>query len=304
MDWLPSSRLFAAHLSTLSEDGCPSKTAAWPSPIAYAFLAGAGLAGILVLSIWSILATSGNAWIQIVNRSDLPIFTSSGLFPPSFAVVTSTYLFTRPTIDIDNRMLLPFFVCIVMTLFDAFALWQAGWPSDGKLTTLKTARSKDWRSSLQRMVFSRGWTLVFQIPAWLVAAARLAWYVLKCRIWLPFITTGWISNRLPLGAPQDHPGCQCSSAGSAGHFKTTGSCSCFDGRPIYGVWVSFPKTRQFKLHLMEPFPGDPAQAVFVPREPLLVVFNDFSSQFQDLKCRQSNDQPGNLLDGLKVYGTH
>lgn len=267
-------------------------------------LAGAGLAGILALSIWAITRLRKKADTG-EHRSDLPIFSYFGLSAFFFVVVLLlTYLFTRPTIDVDNRMLLPFFVCSVITLFGAFALWQAAWSGDKKLASLKTACSSGWQSALRNTVQSNGWKLVFQGLAWLVAAACLAWYIPQAQ------------NMVILYHKGD--GLTAYRWGRSEIIQTVSSLPdnqpvisndwqlllLWTGRPIYGIWVSFPKTRPIQTTPYGTLPGDPAQDVFCSKGAALVVFNDFSSQFQNLNGRGSNDQPDNLLEGLKLYGTY
>ena len=267
-------------------------------------LAGSGLAGILALSIWAIARLRKKTGTA-EPRSDLPIFSYFGLSAFFFVVVLLiTYLFTRPTIDIDNRMLLPFFVCSVITLFGAFALWQSAWSGDKKLAGLKTAWSTGRQSALRQTVSSKGWNLVFQGLAWLVAAACLAWYIPQAQ------------NMVTLYHKGD--GLTAYRWGRSEIIQTVSSLPdnqpvisndwqlllLWTGRPIYGIWVSFPKTRPIQTTPYGTIPGDPAQDVFCSKGAALVVFNDFSSQFQNLKGRGSNDQPDNLLEGLKLYGTY
>jgi hypothetical protein len=76
------------------------------------------------------------------------------------------------------------------------------------------------------------------------------------------------------------------------------------GRPIYGIWVSFPKTRPIQTTAYGTIASDPAQAVFCSKGAALVVLNDFSSQFQNLKGRLPGDDPENLFGSLKLYGKY
>jgi hypothetical protein len=241
-------------------------------------LAGAGLAGMLALSAWAILRLRKKA-LPEAGRSDLPIFTYFGLSAFFFGIVLLlTYLFTRPTIDIDNRMLLPFFVCCVMTLYGAFALWQAAW--------------------------SRGWKLSFQILAWLVAALCLAWYIPQAQAKVAFYHNGdgltayhWgnseiiqVVNALPDDRPVISNDWQL--------------LLLWTGRPIYGIWVSFPAAPPVQETPYGTLQSDPAQLVFCSRGAALVVFNDFPSQFQSRLGDLPGDPLQKLFAGLKVYGTY
>ena len=267
-------------------------------------LAGAGLVGTLALSIVAILRLRKKEQTE-ADRSDLPIFSYFGLSAIFFVVVLLlTYLFTRPTIDIDNRMLLPFFVCSVMTLFGAFALWQAAWSPDGKVAVLKTGGSRGLQSVFRPVAATQGWKLVFQILAVLVAAACLAWYIPQAKNMVTFYHKGdgltayrWGQSTLMQAVsalPQAQPVIS----------NDWQLLLLWTGRPIYGIWVSFPKTRPIQTTAYGTIASDPAQAVFCSKGAALVVLNDFSSQFQNLKGRLPGDDPENLFGGLKLYGKY
>jgi hypothetical protein len=267
-------------------------------------LAGAGLVGILALSTWAILrlrkkASSGE------NRPDLSIFAYFGLSAFFFvAVLLVTYLFTRPKIDIDNRMLLPLFVCCVMTLYGAFTLWQAAWSRDGNLALLKMAWSQGWKSALRKVVWSNGWKIVFLILAWLVAAACLVWYIPKVQDMLTFYHKGdgltayhWGHSKIIQAVsalPDDQPVIS----------NDWQLLLLWTGRPIYGTWVSFPTTSPIQSTSYGTLQSDRAQVLFCSEGAALVVFNDFSSQFPSKLGKISSEQVKRLFEGLKVFGTY
>ena len=90
------------------------------------------------------------------QKTGMQIFAFFGLSSLTFlTVLIVTYLFTSPTIDIDNRMLLPLFVGSTMAFYGAFALWQAAW--------------------------FKGWKRVFQALPWLIAVLCVAWYMPQTR---------------------------------------------------------------------------------------------------------------------------
>ncbi len=267
-------------------------------------LAGAGLAGILALSTWAILRLRKKA-SSAENRSDLSIFAYFGMSAFFFvAVLLVTYLFTRPKIDIDNRMLLPLFVCCVMTLYSAFNLWQVAWSRDGNLALLKITWSTGWKSVLRKAAWSNGWKIFFQSLAWLVAAACLVWYIPKAQDMLTFYHKG-----------------DGLTAYHWGHSKIIQAVSAlpdnqpvisndwqllllWTGRPIYGTWVSFPTTSPIQTTPYGTLQSDRAQVVFCSQGAALVILNDFSSQFPGKLGKISSDQVKKLFEGLKVYGTY
>ncbi len=267
-------------------------------------LAGAGLAGILALSAWAILRLRKKT-LREADRSDLPIFSFFGLSAFFFVIVLLlTYLFTLPTIDIDNRMLLPFFVCCVMALYGAFALWQAAWSREGLPNIWKAAWSKGWKHAMQQTIWARGWELAFQILAWLVAAACLAWYIPQARNNVSFYHNGdgltayhWGHSQI-IQAVSELPENQPVIS------NDWQLLLLWTGRPIHGVWVTFPATLPIQTTSYGSLQSDPAQAVFCSQAGALVVFNDFSSQLKSRASSITSDQIENLFEGLRVYGTY
>jgi hypothetical protein len=267
-------------------------------------LAGAGLAGILALSTWSILRLRKKGGSD-ESRSDLPIFSYFGLSAFFFvAVLLLTYLFTRPTIDIDNRMLLPLFVCCVMSLYGAFALWQAAWSRDGKLAMLQTFSSKGLKSALWKSGWANAWKITFQFLACLVAAVCLVWYIPKAQEMVTFYHKGdgltayrWGNSEIiqvVKALPDNRPVIS----------NDWQLLLLWTGRPIYGVWVSFPTTSPIQTTPYGTLQNDPAQVVFCSQGAALVIFNDFSSQSRSKLSKVSEAQLENLFEGLKVYGTY
>ncbi len=65
---------------------------------------------------------------EIDQKPDTFVLAYFGLSSFTYlAVLIISYLFVLPTIAIDNRMLLPLFVGILMGLLGAYALWQKAW---------------------------------------------------------------------------------------------------------------------------------------------------------------------------------
>jgi hypothetical protein len=241
-------------------------------------LAGAGLAGFLALSSWAILRLQKRAGSED-NRSDLPIFIFFGLSTFFYVVVLLlTYLFTRPTIDIDNRMLLPLFVCCVMTLYGAFALWQAAW--------------------------SKSWKLVFQILAWLVAALCLVWYIPQTQNKVTLYHGGDGLTAYHWGRSQIIQAVSALPGNQPVISNDWQLLLLWTGRPIYGIWVSLPAKAPLQTTSYGTLQSDRAQVVFCSQAAALVVFNDFSSQIKSRLGDIPDDQLQNLFKGLKVYGTY
>jgi hypothetical protein len=263
-------------------------------------LAGAGGLGILALSAWSIVRLSKKSRSE-VRRIDLPIFTYFGLSALFFvAVLLVTYLFTRPVIDIDNRMLLPLFVCCVMTLYGAFALWQAAWSKEGGLSLLRAVWSRGWKSTVRETIRAKGWKIAFQVLAWLVAAACLVWYIPQARETVRLYHKGdgltayrWGRSEIiqtVMALPEDQPIIS----------NDWQLLLLWTGRPIYGVWVSLPSKTDVQKTPYGTLESDPAQSMFCSQGAALVIFNDFSSQ-----ARSKIGKDGDFLfKGLTVFGNY
>ena len=241
-------------------------------------LEGAGLVGILALSIWAIVRLRKRS-IPEGNCSDQSIFTFFSLSAFFFvAILLLTYLFTRPVIDIDNRMLLPLFVCCVLTLYGAIALWQAAW--------------------------TRGWNLAFQILAWLVAALCLVLYIPQTHAKViqyhegdGFTTYYWGHSQIIQAVsalPKNQPVIS----------NDWQLLLLWTGRPVYGMWVSFPDTRPIQTTPYGTLQSDRAQVVFCSQGAALVILNDFLSQLRSNVGDIPDNQIQNLFRGLKVYGTY
>ena len=76
------------------------------------------------------------------------------------------------------------------------------------------------------------------------------------------------------------------------------------GRPIYGIWVSFPATLPVQTTPYGTLQNDRAQDVFCSQNAALVVFNDFSSQSGGKPGKIPGSEIQKLFVGLKVFGTY
>jgi hypothetical protein len=267
-------------------------------------LAAAGLGGILALSTWAIIRLRKKSRSD-EGRTDLPIFSYFGLSSFfSVGVLLLTYLFTRPKIDIDNRMLLPLFVCCVMTLYGAFALWQTAWSREGSLDLTKKAWLKNWKSILWKTAWSNGWKRFFQTLAWLVAAVCLAWYVPQAQNMVTFYHKGDGLTAYRWGHSELIQAVDALPVNQPVISNDWQLLLLWTGRPIYGIWVSFPEKSQVQTTPYGTLLSDQAQVVFCSQGAALVVLNDFSSQARS----KLGDGPGtqflNAFEGLKVYGTY
>jgi hypothetical protein len=71
--------------------------------------------------------------LQAGSSGDLQIFAVFGLSSLAYvAALALTYLFTRPAPDIDDRMLLPLYAGVVMSMLGAFSSWRNAWLQNRK----------------------------------------------------------------------------------------------------------------------------------------------------------------------------
>jgi hypothetical protein len=187
-----------------------------------------------------------------------------------------TYLFTHPTIDVDNRMLLPLFVGCVMSFYAAWAVWQAAW----------------FRDKLRLLQF---------LP-WLIALLCVAWYFPQTRDEVRLFHAGdgltvYYWNRSDLiQAVRSLPASQPVISNDWELLQL------WTGRPIYGFWNTFPSKPSIQATAYGSIPADPVQVVFCSKGAALVIVNDFPGQFQTQVGKAYDYQ--NLFNGLPVFGSY
>jgi hypothetical protein len=210
------------------------------------------------------------------SAKSMPVFiffSLSLLFYLAFLV--ETYLFTLPTIDIDNRMLLPIYVCLVMTLLAAFSTWKEAW-LEGKLRWL-------------------------QALPWIAAALCAYWYIpqsldkidqyhqgegLTAYFWNHSDTIEAV-RKLPANV-------QVIS-------NDWELLLLWTDRPIHGFWNTFP-TSQTTTYGTNPV--DAVQTLFCSQQAALVVFKDFSTQYESQGDEPLTNPEKVLMGALNVYGIY
>ena len=211
------------------------------------------------------------------SNSGKRIFTFFGLSSLLFVLVLIlTYLFTHPTIDVDNRMLLPLFAGSVMSFYAAWAVWQAAW-FKGKLRLL-------------------------QLLPWLIALVCVAWYIPQMRDQANTFHAGDGLTAYHWNRADIIQAVRALPAGQAVISNDWELLQLWTGRPIYGFWNTFPARPPVQATAYGSVPGDPVQAVFCQKGAALVIVNDFRGQFQTQIGKAYDDQV--LFAGLPVYGTY
>ena len=239
---------------------------------------GIGLVIILALSILADRRIRKDS-SEPVNKSGIHIFSYFGLSSLAFiGVLVATYLFTHPTIDIDNRTLLPFYVSTVMGLLGGVALWQQAW--------------------------FRGGMSFLQIIPWLITAVCVVWYFPQTRNEIEFYHSGdgltayhWNTSETIQAVrdlPPDRPVIS----------NDWELLLLWTGRPIYGLWNTFPSALPVQTATYGTNPADKAQSIFCEKGAALVIFNDFQSEYKNQIGDFSAGQFAKLFAGLTVYGQY
>jgi hypothetical protein len=217
------------------------------------------------------------------DGSGMRVFAFFGLSSLLFlAVLVLTYLFTRPTIDVDNRMLLPLYVGSVMAFYAAFAVWQAAW-FKGKLWLLRS------------------------LP-WLVAAVCVLWYYPQTREKMEFYRAGDGLNAGLTAYRWDRAGIiQAVRSLPDGQPVISNDWELlllWTGRPVHGFWNSFPAAMPIQSGAYGTLTDDPVQSLFCEQGAALVIFNDFPAQFQAHVGDTYLHLVPYLFAGLTVSGTY
>ena len=213
------------------------------------------------------------------RKSGSHIFTFFGLCSLTFmAVLIATYLFTYPTIDIDNRMLLPLYVCTVMTLLGGFSLWHSAW--------------------------FKGRMRMLQILPWLIATICVYWYFPLTRELVKFYHPGdgltayhWNDSKIIQAVralPSDQPVIS----------NDWELLLLWTGRPIYGFWNTFPSEAPVQTTAYGTDRRDRMQSLFCEQGAALVIVDGFRTQFEAQVDSVSLDQIPSLFNGLTVYGVY
>jgi len=241
--------------------------------------------GLLGISVIVVAGLSFLAWrwlrmdsVPNDRRYDAPIFVHFGLSALFYVVILiATYLFTLPTIDINNRILLPLYVSSVIALFGAFALWQMAW-----------FRGRLW------------W---LQILPWLIGTLCVYWYIPQVQKLAMFYHTGdgltayrWDHSETinaVRSLPSDKPVIS----------NDWELLLLWTDRPIYGLWLTFPTGSPQEVRYGANS-ADPAQMVFCEQGAALVVFDDFSSQVRTQIGESYLDRLPTLFAGLSVFGKY
>ncbi len=203
------------------------------------------------------------------------LFTYFGFSGAAYlAVVAGTYLFTNPTIDIDNRILLPLFVCVVMGILAAGALWEPAW-----------------------LTGHRRW---LQALPWAVVVLCCWWYfpqslnIIKNLHQGSGLTAYKWKNAALIQAVRDLP------VGQSVISNDWELLMLWTQRPIRQFWNTFSS---LPTGAIESGQIRTAQSSFCEKGAAVAVFNDYSMQYAS-RYEVSPYQVPDLFTGLRVYGQY
>jgi hypothetical protein len=241
-------------------------------------LTGLGLVVVLVLSLLAKrkLGNDSNAGIQESGLLILSFFGLSSL--TGLVVLTCSYIFASPTLTMDNRMLLPFYVTGVMTLSGGFALWHCAW----------------FRGRMQ---------ILQSIPC-LMMVVCVIWYFPQTKEMISSLHPGvgytafrWDRAALIQAVRSLPP----DKAVISDEWELL---LLWTGRPIYNIWNTFPSTPPVHISMYGTDQHDSTQSLFCEQGAALVIFDDFATNFRIEVGEFYLDQVPHLFEGLSVFGDY
>jgi 4-amino-4-deoxy-L-arabinose transferase-like glycosyltransferase len=212
------------------------------------------------------------------SKNDLPIFLYFGLSVLSYLLVLiATYLFTQPTIDINDRTLLPFFVCLIIGILAAFSLWQTAWfEQHGRL---------------------------LQVLPWLIMGLCLYWYIPQTQEMIKFYHRGdglttyhWNHSEI-IQSVRSMP---VSTSVISNDWELL---TLWTERPIYGFWNYLPSEKLTTTTYWKD-QKDSIQSMVCNQKAALVIFNDFYTQFQNQVGEADETKVADLFANLSIYGKY
>ncbi|MEZ0396586.1 MAG: glycosyltransferase family 39 protein [Anaerolineales bacterium] len=187
-------------------------------------------------------------------QTAFPIFGVFGLAALTYALaLLAAYLFSAPTPDVDERMLLPFYVSLMLCLLGALAVWQTAWQ-----------RKRRWMAGL----------------VWLVTGLFLAWWLPQTLYYLQEDHAGW---GVTVYAWRESPTLQALSELPAGQPVVSDNAALvllWTGRPVYDLTATLRPDFIAGEAVYGSDLSDPAQQAFCQAGAPLVLFGDLAAWLQ------------------------
>jgi hypothetical protein len=223
--------------------------------------------GVLVFVGISLVAYQRSRQVTTHNGVDsgFKILSFFGISTVTFLVfLIISYLFSHPSVAIDNRMLLPFYVCSVMCLFGGFALWQQTW--------------------FQKKILWLQITLSILVFIWVCLVIPVTFNAVKFyHSGIGLTANNWRKSETIL-AVSSLPGDQTVISNDWELLQL------WTGRPVFGFWNTFA--------------SNPDQDVFCKKGAALVLFSDFQEQIEKKYGHENLMESKDITAGLEVFGEY
>lgn len=184
-------------------------------------------------------------------ESAFHIFAVFTLVSLSYALtLLAAYLFTDPFPDVDDRMLLPFYLGLVLSLLGVIALWQSVWQS-----------KRRWLTALP----------------WLATVVFLIWWFPQNVYYVREDHAGW---GVTIYAWRGSPTLQALDALPADRPVVSDDAALillWTGRPVYDLTATLRPDFIAGQAVYGSDPSDPAQRAFCQAGAPLVLFGDLST---------------------------
>jgi hypothetical protein len=218
--------------------------------------------------------------LQAGSSGDLRIFGVFGLSSLAYvAALALSYLFTRPAPDIDDRMLLPLYAGIVMSMSAAFSGWRNAWFRNGKR-----------------------WRMVIPL---LMAAVFVYWYVPDSLWAVKYYHHGWGFTRYSWRNSETIQAVRDLPAGLPLVSNNAMSLLLWADRPAYDMLAKLPLDFADQSSLYGSDETDEVQVIFREQGAALVIFDSqLREQLVQGFGEKGRKRLDSLFDGLILGGQY
>jgi hypothetical protein len=210
--------------------------------------------------------------------SGFQLFTFFGIVTFFFMIfLIGSYLFSYPTVAIDDRMLLPVYGSIILCLFGGLSLWQHTWFHDGLR-----------------------WLQIFPFLLTIICAV---WFIPQASDNVQIFHSGYGLTAYKWRNSETIRAIRSLPAAQPVISNDWELLLLWTGRPVYGLW----NTLSVDPLQVTPYgsnTSDPVQDVFCEQGAALVIFSDFKKQMAGKLGQTSSAQRQDLFSGLPVMGQY
>jgi hypothetical protein len=210
---------------------------------------------------------------------DFEIYVFSSLCWASYSLfLLLSYLFTSPTPDIDDRMLLPVYVCFVFASLAAFSCWQAAW-LQGK----------------RRLAGILPWTL---------ALAFISWQSPQTLYHIANDHQGWGVTSYAARQSQVLPAARALPADQPVISNDAAMILLWADRQAYDLWTTLSPDFVAASGPYGSDPADPIQQAFCRDGAALVLVGSWEAQLEEVYGQAGRERVATLLAGLRPAGSY